>query len=319
MTSRRFAAALIGVLAWQGPVAAQDYLPREIQVVCGYPAGSGADITVRHFAEKLREETGKQVIVENKPGALTTIAAVKVVQSKPDGGTIFITAGTFSSAPPLFKKLPFDPARDFTPVTTILKVAFVVGVPTRSPVQSMAGLTAMLKQKGDKASFGYSSPFSLGATELYKKMAGVEARAVSYQNSQDLFRELGSGELDFVIQDSSFLIGQIDAGNVRGLAVTTAQRSLLLPNLPTLSESGVPGYDLPAWWGVWLPAGAKPELVAQLETVFNRILTREDTRAFLPKFGLEPMPGSSKELAVFQADQIRKWSEIVKLAKIEPQ
>ena len=314
-----WAFVVAAMLVMPAVVHAQSVLPSLVTIVCGYPPGSGADITVRHFAEKLHEESGKTVVVENRPGALTTIAAVKVAQSKPDGSTIFITAGTFSSAPPLFKKLPFDPTKDFTPVTTLLKVAFVVAVAANSPIKSMSELNAYLKTKGEAASFGYSSPFSLGATELYKSMTGIQARAVAYQNAQDLQRELMAGFLDFVVQDSSFLMGQIAAGNMRGLAVTTADRSILLPDLPTLAETGLSGYDLPAWWGVWLPAGAKPELIAELESTFNRILTREDTKAFLPKFGLEPFPGSSKALAAYQADQIQKWGTITKLAKIEPQ
>jgi tripartite-type tricarboxylate transporter receptor subunit TctC len=296
-----------------------DELPSLITVICGYPAGSGADVTVRFFAEKLKELSGKTVIVENRPGALTTIAAAKVAQSKPDGSTVFITAGTFSSAPPLFKKLPFDPAKDFTPVTTIAKVAFVLAVGKNSPIKDSGELIRTLKVKGEAAAFGYSSPFSLGATELFKSMAGLSPRAVAYQNSQDLQRELLSGYLDFVIQDASFALGQISAGSLRGLAVTTAERSTLLPDLPTLAETGLKGYDLPAWWGVWLPAGAKPELIEQMQTLFNSMLTREDTLMFMSRLGLEPFPGSSKALEQFQAAQIERWTMITKLAKIEPQ
>jgi tripartite-type tricarboxylate transporter receptor subunit TctC len=313
------AAACVAVALLSPAASRADELPNLITVVCGYPPGSGADITVRFFAEKLKEMSGKTVIVENRPGALTTIAAAKVSQSKPDGSTVFITAGTFSSAPPLFKKLPFNPAKDFTPVTTIAKVAFVVAVGSKSPIKNIAELIAYLKSKGDTASFGYSSPFSLGATELFKSMAGLTPRAVAYQNSQDLQRELLSGYLDFVIQDASFTLGQISAGALRGVAVTTEQRSALLPDLPSLAEAGLKGYDLPAWWGVWLPPGATPELVARFQTMFNAMLTRDDTKAFMAKLGLEPFPGSSGELAKFQAAQIERWTMITKLAKIIPQ
>jgi tripartite-type tricarboxylate transporter receptor subunit TctC len=320
--TRRITAALIvmiGAAFLASPRSHAEELPNLITVVCGYPAGSGADITVRFFAERLHETSGKTVIVENRPGALTTIAALKVSQSKPDGSTVFITAGTFSSAPPLFKKLPYDPAKDFTPITTIAKVAFVVAVNNKSPIKTIGELIAHLKAKGDAASYGYSSPFSLGATELFKSMASVQPRAVAYQNAQDLQRELLAGDLDFVVQDASFTLGQISAGALRGIAVTTAQRSTLFPNLPTLAESGLEGYDLPAWWGVWLPPGAKPELVAQLQTIFNDMLTRDDTKAFMTKFGLEPFPGSAAVLAQFQTDQIARWTMITRLAKIEPQ
>ena len=308
-----------GIAALAPSLARAQELPNLITVVCGYPPGSGADITVRFFAERLHEMSGKTVIVENRPGALTTMAASRVAQAKPDGSVIFITAGTFASAPPLFKKLPFDTDKDFTPITTWLKVAFVVGVDAKSPVKTIGDLLAKLKSKGDAAAFGYSSPFSLGATELLKSMAGVQPRAVAYQNAQDLQRELLAGDLDFVVQDASFLLGQIAAGTMRGLAVTTAERSALLPDLPTLQEAGLKGYDLPAWWGVWMPPGAKPELVERLQTMFNDMLKRDDTKSFMVKFGLEPFPGSSKALATFQVDQIARWTLITKLAKIEPQ
>jgi tripartite-type tricarboxylate transporter receptor subunit TctC len=176
-----------------------------------------------------------------------------------------------------------------------------------------------MKAKGDDGSFGYSSPFALGATAQFKSMTGLRTRAVAYQNSQDLQRELISGYLDFVIQDASFTLGQISAGALRGLAVTTIERSALLPDIPSLDEAGLKGYDLPAWFGVWLPPGAKPELVSQLETTFNAAVKREDAKAFMAKLGMEPFPGSSAALTKFQAAQIARWTEIVKLAGIEPQ
>ncbi len=317
------ALAALAVAAVAGSVGAQEVYPsREIRVVCGYAAGTGADVIVRFFAEKMRlVADGKPVIVENKPGALTQIAAEQISRAKPDGYTIFITAGnsTMSSNPHLFKQIKYDPLKDFTPVTTLLRLPFIFVVAPKSPINTMSDLAAHLKAKGDKASYGYPNTFSLAATELYKTKLGVQTVGVAYSATPQAMPDLLNGQLDFVMSDATFLLNQSRQGLVKPLGVTTADRSSVAPDLPGMKESGVADYDLSAWWGVWLPPGAPKPIVDKLAGWMNDVVKTEETKKFLNGIGAEPWLGSSEILAKHGVEDLKRWGDIIKLAKIEPQ
>jgi tripartite-type tricarboxylate transporter receptor subunit TctC len=315
------AVLLIALAAWNGRATAEEYPARPITIYCGYGPGTGGDLVARYFADKLRPYAGQPVLVENKAGALTNVAAETVAHAKPDGYSIFITGGnaTFASNPWLFKKLPFDPIKDFTPVTTLAKLPFLVVVRPQSPVTSLAELTAALKARGTKASYGYTNAFALPATEFYKKKAGVEPVAVAYKTTPPAVADLLGGELDFMFIDATYGLQQVRQGQLRALAVTTAKRSSVAPEFPGMREAGVDGYDLSAWWGAWLPANAPPAVVAKLETWLNEIVQTEVTRAYLLRIGAEPFPGSAKLLAEHLPREMDKWGRIIRDAKIEPE
>jgi tripartite-type tricarboxylate transporter receptor subunit TctC len=316
------ALALPGV-ALPGPAQAQGFVPdREIRVICGYAAGTGADVIVRFFSEKIRPfANGKPVIVENKPGALTQIAAEGVTRAKPDGYTLFITAGnsTMASNPHLFKNIKYDPLKDFTPVTTLIKLPFMFVVAPKSPINSMADLKAHLEKKGEKGTYGYPNTFSLAATELYRTKLGLKTLGVAYKSTPESIPDLTNGELDFVMSDATFLLNQSRQGLVKALAVTTAERASVAPDLPGMKEIGVADYDLSAWWGAWLPPGAPAEIVNTYADWLNKVVAMPETKAFLNKSGADPWLGSPKVLAEFTAADMKRWGEIIKLAKIEPQ
>jgi tripartite-type tricarboxylate transporter receptor subunit TctC len=317
------ALAALAVAALTGPTTAQDAYPsREIKIICGYAAGTGADVIVRIFADRLRTLTdGKPVIVENKPGALTQIAAEGVKNARPDGYTLFITAGnsTMSANPHLYKNIKYDPLKDFAPVTTLIKLPFMVVVAPQSPINSMKDLEAHLKAKGEKGTYGYPNTFSQVATELYKTRLGLKPLGVAYSATPQAIPDLAKGDLDFVISDATFLLNQSKNGLVKPLAVTTAKRSSLAPDIPSMEDVGIKDYDLSAWWAAWFPAGTPQPIVDKMAGWLNQIVPTEDTRKALNNVGAEPWPGSTKVLADHVKADLKLWGEIIKLAKIEPQ
>jgi tripartite-type tricarboxylate transporter receptor subunit TctC len=319
---RRSALAVFALLLAQPTaVSAQQYPARPITVICGYSAGTGADVLARYFAEKLRVLSGQPVVVENKVGALTVVAGEAAAKAKPDGYTIYITAGNASlAAPPhLFKKLPFDPIADFTPVTTLITLPFVLTVGPDSKIRTVSELTAHLKARGDKATYAYGTSFGQAASELYKKVAGVPGHPVAYRTGMNSLTDIKSGEIDFMFTDVSSGTMQMQQGLLRIIAVTGAQRSPATPEFPTLEESGIHEFDFGAWWGVWLPANAPEPVVDRLEAWFNQIVVTEETRVFMQRVGAAPFRGDRRVLAALTPKEIEKWGRLIRDANIEPQ
>jgi tripartite-type tricarboxylate transporter receptor subunit TctC len=322
--SANLGGALLALVLVSGASAAhaQDYPTREIRAICTFSAGSGADVFVRYFSEKLRALSGQTVIVENKVGALGNIGSEAAAKAKPDGYTLLIAPGssTFAMASHTFKKLPFDPIKDFTPVTTLAKLGFVIAVDGKSPIKSLAELTADLKAKGDKATYGITANTGLVTAELYKKVAGLKAVKAQYKEMGTLANDMSAGSLDFTAADAVWGVQQARAGRTRVLAVSSPTRMLAMPDVPTIQEAGQPEFGgLTAWWGVFVPAGTPAPIVAKLEGWFNQIVATEETKKFLNNVGSDPFPGNSRLLAELLATDIKKWGEYVKLANIEPQ
>ena len=321
MRTRLIAAITAALLSFCAAAHAQAYPTRVIRVVVGFPAGSGGDVVARFYADQLSKISGQPVIVEDKPGMISSAGADAVAKSPPDGYTILITPMTSSHAANVFnfKKLPYDPIKDFSPVATLQKSYFVLMVRPEAPWKSVAELTAAMRQKGDKASYGYGSPPALAAAELYKVRKGLQAMGVPYKTSMASLPEMFRGELDFQFIDATQGTPLIEGGKLRGLAVTTAQRTPGVP-IPTMAEAAnIPEFDIAPVWGVLLPAGAPAPIVARLESWFAEIMKLEATRQFLATTNGAPFWGGAKDLADLIPKEIRKWEELARLAKIEPQ
>jgi tripartite-type tricarboxylate transporter receptor subunit TctC len=300
---------------------AQTYPTREIRVVVGLPAGSGGDVVARFYADKLSQLAGKPVIVENKPGMILSIGADAVAKAPPDGYTILITSVTSSHAANVFnfKKLPYDPIRDFTPVATLQKSYFILMVREAAPWKTVADLTEAMKIKGDKASYGYGAPPALASAELYKARKGLNAIGIPYKTSMASLPEMFSGEIDFQFIDSTAGTPLMQSGKVRGLAVSSGKR---VPgvDLPTMAEAAeIPEFDIAPVWGVLLPAGAPAPIVARLESWFAEISKMDATLKYIGQTHAAPFAGGAKALADFIPKEIKKWEELAKLAKIQPQ
>src|SRR5262245_50287633 len=313
------ALASLAVLV-MAPVHAQNYPSKEIHVIVGFPAGSGADIYARYFANKLSVLANQTVVVENKPGAQSSIATEYVARSKPDGYTIFIGgADSFGSPLYLFKKPPTDTRKDFVYISPLVSQGFILVVTADKPFKMVADLTAYLKDKGDKASYSTSNNPATILAETYKQSAGLPTVQVNYKTSMDFLNDMMNGRNDFVMADTVFGLSRIREGKIKPLAISTGQRIKSLPDIPTMQEAGIPGVDMNLWWVVAAPAGTPEPIVDKLNGWFTEIGTMDETREFLAKFGYEPFTASPAETKKLVDKEIADWDNYVKLAKIEAQ
>jgi tripartite-type tricarboxylate transporter receptor subunit TctC len=319
--SARFA-PLAWILAFGAPCAlAQDYPTREIRALCNYAPGSGADIIVRFYSDRLSKLAGRPVIVENRVGANGAIATEALAKSSPDGYTIMITpaSATIVSAPYMFKSLPFDSTKDFAAVTTIASLSFVILVDAAGPIKSIGELVAHLKAKPTQSFYGATSNTGVIASELFKAKAGLNTTYVPYKQNVQALTDLLLGHLDFISFDATWALGQARSGKLRILAATAAKRSTALPEVPTLTELGYGGSDVAPWWGVVVAAGTPRPIVERLSGWFNQITAAEDTRQFLANSAFDPYPGSPEQMQALMKTDAERWKRYVEMAKIEPQ
>jgi len=311
-------AAALGLAPSAAP--ASQYPSQDIHVVCAFPAGSGADVLVRYFAEKLRQKANRAVIVENRVGAAGNIAAEYVARAKPDGYTMLIHAGSAVAANYwLFKKPPIDPAKDLQVVSTLNQQPFMVVVAANSPHKTLGELTEAMRKKGDKASYAQSNTTGKVMGELYKIATGVKAVDIPYRTANDSINDFASGAVDYGMMDPVFAISQTRAGRVRMLAVSTAKRMQAVPELPTMTELGVQGVELFGWFAAIVPVATPRPIVDQLNKWFNEIEATEETKKFLNSFGGDPWITTPEQGQAQLVQDQKAWEGYVKAARIEPQ
>ncbi len=301
--------------------AAQQYPARDIRSICNFAPGSGADIIVRFYSDRLSKLAGRPVIVENKPGANGAIATAELARSKPDGYSLMITpaSSTIASAPYLFKSLPFNAETDFAAVTTLASLSFVLLVDASRPIKTVDELVAHLKTRPKHGFYGTSNNTGVIAAELFKQAAGLTTTYAPYKQNTQALTDLLQGTLDFISYDATWAAGQAQGGRVRVLAATAAKRSVAFPDVPTLMELGYGRNDVTPWWGVVVPAGTPKPIIARLAGWFNRITAEKDTRTFLARAAFDPFPGSPAQMAALLKSDAARWKGYVELAKIEPQ
>lgn len=296
-----------------------DYPTAPIRTICMFPPGTGADVRVRFYASKLAALAGKPVIVENKPGAFGNIATETVARAKPDGYTIYITPGssTHAAAPHIFKTLSFDPLGDFEHITTLSTAAFFLCVAADSPFKTVPELTAYLKERGDKASYGSIAIPSLVASEIYKNAFGLKTVEVKYREPNGFNNDLLSGQLAFVHSDMGTVGANLRSGRIRALATTTDKRLTAAPDIPSAAEAGIPGMNLRIWWSVHVPAKTPKPICDKLETWFNAIVADPETQTFNVNTAADSFPGNSRMLRELLVQETRTWGEYAKIAKIQ--
>ncbi|MDB5551728.1 MAG: Extra-cytoplasmic solute receptor [Rhizobium sp.] len=295
------------------------YPAKDIRAMCGFPPGSNNDVIVRFFVNKLQAVTGRTVIVENRPGAFGNIATEATARSRPDGLTIYLSgSASLAAAPSVFKKLSFDPLADFTFVTTVANIGFVLLVDARKPIHSVADLTAYLRTKSGAIAYASATMPSNVASELYKKETGLRGDLVNYKTTADSMNDILGGQIDFTFASTSFGIEQQRAGRLRMLAVSSPRRMQSLPDVPSMAEAGVPGFDLQEFWLVSVAAKTPQPIVDKLEAWFTEIVAMEETKKFLFDMGLDPLSVPQAGTRAMIEKHTAAWREFVQLANIQP-
>ena len=316
---RAGAIALTALAAAPQAAQAQAYPSQDVQFICGFAAGSGADIIVRYFADKLRPLMNRTIVVQNKPGAIGNIATEFVARSKPDGHTIYVTgANSVAANMHLFKKPPVDAATALQIAATINNATMMVAVRADGPIKTVADLTAAMKEKGDRATYAYANPTSRVLGAMYKEKAGLKAVEVGYRTGADYLNELYSGKIDFAVVDNVQGMAQANAGRMRLLAVGADKRMQAAPDLPTMTELGYP-MNIRSWWAALVPSGTPKPVVNQLNVWFSQVVATEETKKFLNGIASDPWIAKPEEAQAYFLQQIKDWAEYVRIANIEPQ
>jgi len=311
------AAVVAAVVVAVPGVMAQTYPTKPVKLVVPFPPGGSLDITGRLLAQKLTEAWGQPVVVENKPGAGGNIGADLVAKSAPDGYTILLGAlSTHAVNPSLYAKMPYDAAKDFAPITLIAITPNVLVVNAASPVNNVREFIAYAKANPGKLSFGSGSSGSAGhlAGELFKVETGTDAVHVPFKGGAPATQALLAGDTQFMFDNLANAMAQVKAGKLKALAVTTAKRSPLVPDLPTMAEAGLPGFDISTWYGLFAPAGTPSAIVAKWNADVTKILNAPDTRARLIADGAEPAPNTPEQFAQMIASELTKYARIVKIS-----
>jgi tripartite-type tricarboxylate transporter receptor subunit TctC len=325
LTRRDVTAGLTGGLSLLiAPCARAEaaYPSRIIKLVVPYPAGGTTDLLGRLIADRLKSALSATVIVENKPGAGTTIGAEQVARAEPDGYTLLMaTSTTLAINRTLYKSLPYDPVKDFAAVALVAAVPFVLVINPAIPAKTLAEFIAYAKQKPGLTygSAGNGSPQHLGA-EMLKAQAGIDIRHVPYRGSVPAMLDVIAGHISFMVVDLQPALQQIKEGKLRVLGVTTPNRSAAAPDIPTLAESGLAGFELVAWQGVVAPAGTPRPIVERLATEIGNFVGDRTARAQFAALAIEPLPPSTPEsFAAYIKSEGDRWATIVKTAGIEPE
>ena len=315
------AALILTVAATVGDASAQDRYPsRSIKFVVPFAAGSATDTFARLLGNHVSTSLGQTVLVENLAGGSGVIAALNVAKAAPDGYTVFITSNTtHASNQSMLKRVPYDAVADFEPISKLGTITLaLVGHPS-VPANNVQELLAYAKANPGKLTFGAGSTSSRAAAELLKTMAGVDMLHVPYKSNPQVVTDLLGGQIALFFGDVSTSLPPARAGKLKAFAVSSLQRSPLAPDLPTLDEAGLKGYDLTAWFAAFVPAKTPKPVVDRLNSAFRDALADKDVSSKLAAAGIEPSAGSPDELKAFVVSEIQKWAKIVADAKIEPE
>jgi len=317
----RLAVLAVALTTGSYEAAAQTYPARPVRIVVPATPGGAIDLIARSLAEKMTVSLGQPVVVENKPGASNNLGTDFVAKSAPDGYTLVIIASSHATNKFLFKNLPYDPVKDFAPVAYTHVVPLLLAVHPSVPAKTVPELVGWIKANPDKAVYASSGPGSSlhMAAELFMSMSKTKMHHIPYKGSSAAHPDLISGRTVIIFDTVTAIRPHVKSGALRGIAVTTAKRSSAFPELPTIAESGLPGYDASTWGGILAPAGTPKEVVAKLNTSINAALKMDDVRERLVGAGIEIQGGTPEQFADVIKAEVDKWGRVVKEAGIQPE
>ena len=314
------AAAATTLLVATAPARAE-YPDRVVKMQVGFPAGGGADIIARWYADKLAKALNGNFIVENRVGASGNLALDATAKAKPDGYTLmFASTVTTAGNASLFKDMPMDVRKDIVPIIGFGETPFVLAVAPDSPINTIADLTAFIKQKGEKTTYGSATSSALASTELYLQKVGAKATYVSYKATAAAIADVTAKQIDFAFADVVFATGQAKQGRIKLIGNASDTRSPSLPDVPTLKETtGATTGDIVALWGIWAPTGTPQDILDKIAKLTNEITKSEETQKFLISQGATPYVATPADFKAKFEIGLKAWAEAVKVAKIEVQ
>jgi len=300
---------------------AQAYPTQPVRIVVPATPGGAIDVIARLVAEKIAGPLGQSVVVENKPGAANNLGTDFVAKAPPDGHTLVIVASSHATNKSLYKKLPYDPVKDFEPVVYTHVVPLMLAVHPSVPARTVPELITWIKQNPDKAVYAHSGTGSSlhMAAELFMAMSGTKMQGIPYKGSSAAHPDLLGGRVALIFDTITAIQQHAKAGGVRPLAVTTAKRSPSWPDLPTIAEAALPGYDASTWGGILAPAGTPKAVVARLNAVINTAMQAEDVRAKLGAAGIQIQGGTPEAFGAVIVGEVDKWAKVVAGAGIQPE
>jgi tripartite-type tricarboxylate transporter receptor subunit TctC len=320
----RLALSLLCVLAFSAiprDATAQRFPERPIRVVVPFPPGGFNDTLGRMVAQTLQERLGQPALVDNRPGGATVIGTDAVAKAAPDGHTLLVVAFPFAVVPSLYTKLPYDTVKDFAPVFFAGVTPNLLVINPSLPIHSVKDLIADAKARPGKLSYGSTGPGSSNNLSMvaFMGMAGIDIVHVPYKGSAPMVTDLLGKHIDVAFDNVPNVLPHVKAGTLRALGISSAKRSEFAPDVPTVSEAGVPGYDVGVWFGVVAPAATPPAVLAKLNAELNHMLTQPDIRQRFLEQGVEPVGGEAALFGEHVKSEIAKWGKVVKDAGIKPE
>jgi len=314
-----FAAAL--TLGFTASAAAQSFPSKPVRIVVGLAPGGGTDIITRLVGQKLGAAINQQVIVDNRPGAGGNIAAELVARAAPDGYTLIVVTASHAVNPAIYKKMAYDPIKDFSPITQLTTQPYIFVVHPSAPIKSVKDWIALSKQRKGGLTYASSGAGLLGhlAMELLKDLGKFESVHIPYKGASPALIDTISGQVDGFFPTIISGLPQVKSGKLRAIAVTTAKRSSLLPNVPTVAEQGFPGYEVSGWYGLLAPAGVPKNVIGFLNAETVKVLKLPEVKDRMAGDGAEPVGNTPEQFAAYLRSETSKWAAIVKRAGVNAQ
>ena len=314
----RLILGLCAAVLFAGSALAQSYPSKPIRLVVGYTPGGGNDLIARIVAAKMQEKFGQPIVVDNKPGAQSIMAAELVAKAAPDGYTLLVApSGPLTINPAVYARLPYDPARDFVPISLLAEFPLLLAVGAEQPIKSVRELVEYGRAHPQLANYASSAtPFQLAA-ELFNQRTGSKFQHIPYRGSGDAVQAVMAGQVLMTVADSGPMAGPIKAGKLRALALTAAKRNLAFPDVPTMAEAGIPDLDISLWTGIVAPAGTPPEIVALLQKTIAETIALPEVRTALDAIAVEPRSTTSDEYRALIARDAARWKAVATTASIK--